>query len=51
MGKVTDGVRKAVTKIGSTLRWPKRTPPPEQKQLNRWEGEGGSVVDEEENSG
>lgn len=48
MGKVSDGVRRAAAKMGSALRWPKRTPPPEPKQLNRWEGEGGSVVDDDD---
>jgi len=48
MGKVTDGVRKFAKKMGSSLHWPKRKlPPAEQKQVDRWEGEGGSVHDDE----
>jgi len=52
MGKVTDGVRKVATKMGNTLRWPKRrVAPPEKKQLDRWEAEGGSVLDDDEKTG
>jgi hypothetical protein len=52
MGKVTDGVRKVAAKMGSTFHWPKRKiTPPEQKQLDRWEAEGGSVRDDDEPAG
>jgi hypothetical protein len=48
MGKVTDGVRKLATTMGRTLRWPKRKlTPPEQRQIERWEGEGGSLHDDQ----
>lgn len=52
MGKVTDGVRRFATKMGKSLRWPKRkVSSAEQKQLDRWEGEGGSFHDDEESKG
>jgi len=48
MGKVSDGVRKFAKSMGKSLRWPKRkVSPTEQKQVDRWEGEGGSVRDDE----
>ncbi len=48
MGKVTDGVRRFATRMGKTFRWPKRKlTPSEQKQVDRWEGEGGSVREDE----
>lgn len=52
MGKITDGVRKLATKMGASLRWPKRKlSQAEQRQLDRWEGEGGAVRDDEEDHG
>ena len=49
MGKITDGVRTLAKKLGSsTLRWPKRKRTEvEKRQLDRWEGEGGSVLDDD----
>ena len=47
MGRITDGVRKFARKIGG-LRWPKRKPTKsEQRQVDRWEGEGGSLHPDE----
>lgn len=53
MGKIKDGVLKLATRIGnSKLRWPKRKPTvAEKRQLDRWEGEGGAVHDDDESSG
>jgi hypothetical protein len=48
MGKITDGVRKFATKMGGSLRWPKRKPTAsEQRQVERWEAEGGSIRDDD----
>ena len=48
MGKVTDGVRKFAKKMGG-LRWPKRKPTiSEKRQVERWEGEGGSLPPDEQ---
>ncbi len=47
MGKFTDGVRQAAKKL-SSLRWPKRKPTiAEKRQIERWEGEGGSVREDD----
>lgn len=47
MGKVTDGVRKLAKKVGG-LRWPKDKPTKaEKRQVERWEGEGGSLPPDE----
>ena len=53
MGKITDGVRKFATKMGNSRpRWPKRKPTEaEKKQLDRWEGEGGAVPDDDADHG
>jgi len=48
MGKFTDGVRKFATKMGTTLHWPKRKPEVPKKQIDRWEGEGGSFLDDDD---
>ena len=48
MGKITDGVRKFATRIGGSFRWPTRKPTAsEQRQIERWEAEGGSVRDDD----
>lgn len=52
MGKIADGVRNFATKMGKTLHLPKRKPTKsEQKQIDRWEGEGGAVHDNDEGRG
>ncbi|HEU4807100.1 MAG TPA: hypothetical protein VFT01_02475 [Homoserinimonas sp.] len=53
MGKIADGVRKFANKMGSSrLHWPRRKPTPaEKKQLDRWEGEGGAVRDDDAGHG
>lgn len=52
MGKIADGVRTIATRMGSSLHWPKHKPTAaEKKQLDRWEGEGGSVRDGDAGNG
>lgn len=51
MGKIADGVRKLATKMGSSLHWPNSKPSVPKKQIDRWEGEGGAVHDDDESHG
>ncbi|WP_168628040.1 MULTISPECIES: hypothetical protein [unclassified Cryobacterium] len=50
MAKFRESVRKAAAKLRQT-RWPKRDQSKaDKRQLDRWEGEGGAIRDESDDS-
>lgn len=48
MGKIKDGAKWIADKWRAGVRWSRRKlTPSEQRQIERWEGEGGSVLDDD----